>query len=74
VVYYDDNGFRVSGQYQPDIKAWLCVHNTVLRNSSISAPQAPDQQRTMRANIDTVLVGEKVVLVPYKPEHVPVRL
>lgn len=28
---------------------------------------------TMRANIGTILVGSKVVLVPYRPEHVPVR-
>ena len=27
----------------------------------------------MKANIDTILVGSKVVLVPYRPEHVPVR-
>jgi len=28
----------------------------------------------MKANVDTVLVGSKVVLVPYRSEHVPVRL
>jgi hypothetical protein len=28
----------------------------------------------MRVNADTVLVGTKVALVPYLPEHVPVRL
>lgn len=27
----------------------------------------------MKANIDTVIVGSRVVLVPYRPEHVPVR-
>jgi hypothetical protein len=26
----------------------------------------------MKANIDTILVGSKVVLVPYRSEHVPV--
>ena len=26
----------------------------------------------MKANINTVLVGSKVVLVPYRSEHVPV--
>jgi hypothetical protein len=28
----------------------------------------------MKANINTVLIGEKVVLVPYRPEHVPVSV
>ena len=28
----------------------------------------------MRVNAGTVIVGEQVVLVPYLPEHVPVRL
>lgn len=28
----------------------------------------------MKANINTVLVGSKVILVPYRPEHVPVRV
>lgn len=27
----------------------------------------------MKANVDTVLVGSQVVLVPYRPEHVAVR-
>lgn len=28
----------------------------------------------MKINKDTVLVGEKVALVPYLPVHVPVRI
>ena len=40
-------------------------------NPSTSRPDLSSKNLTMRLNYETVLVGRRVVLVPYRPEHLP---
>ena len=45
-----------------------------LYSTVIICPPTAERPHVMRLNYNTAVVGDKVELLPYRPEHVPVKI